>query len=80
MSVLELKIYFEGDTHNVFEKLLEGFLSINNKLMDLYSEKNEHLLLIQKSNEFHSFKDKTLIENEVLLTLLCKEIRQIYKS
>jgi len=80
MSVLELKIYFEGDTHNGFEKLLEGFLSINSKLIDLYSEKNEDLLLIQKSNEFHSFKDKTLIKNEELLTNLCKEIRKIYKS
>lgn len=79
-SVLELKIYFEGETHSNFEKLLDRFLSINTKLSNLYFGGSSDLTLIQKSNSFHSFKDSVFKENDALLTTVCKEIRQIYKS
>ena len=79
-SVLELKIYFEGETHLNFEKMLDGFLSINTRLSSLYFEDNSDLTLRQKSNNFHSFKENKIKENDALLTAMCKEIRTIYKS
>lgn len=79
-SVLELKIYFDKEVHQNFEKMLDGFLSINNKLSALYFGGSSELSLIQKSNSFHSFKDQQLKENETLLTEVCEKIKGIYKS
>jgi hypothetical protein len=79
-SVLELKIYFDKGAHQNFEKMLDGFLSINTKLSGLYFGGSPDLSLIQKSNSFHSFKDQQLKENDALLTEVCEEIREIYKS
>ncbi len=79
-SVLELQLYFDEDKHKNFEKLLDGFLSINNMLSSIYFGTNEGLTLIQKSNNFHSFKEKVFKENNALLNSVCREIRQIYKS
>lgn len=79
-SVLELRIYFDKDTHPNFEKILDGFLSINNKLSDLYFGGNPNLSLLQKSNSFHLFKEGKIIENDKLLTQTCELIREIYKS
>ncbi|MEO6329752.1 MAG: hypothetical protein ABIO55_12505 [Ginsengibacter sp.] len=79
-SVLELKIYFNGEDHIAFEKILDGFLSVNEELSNLYSSSNKELELIHKSNKFHSFKETALKQNEDLLTKVCEEIRRIYKS
>lgn len=79
-TVLELKIYFEGEGYSNFEKILDGFLSINTKLSNLYFGGNSDLTLIQRANSFHLFKEEVFKANDVFLTIVCKEIREIYKS
>ncbi len=79
-SVLTLRIYFDGDMQEKLEKILDGFLSINEFLNNEYSSAGLNSTIISKANAFHAKKDKILIENDVLLTSFCVGIRDIFKS
>jgi hypothetical protein len=79
-SVLELKIYFDKETHTDFEKMLDGFLAINRKLSELYFGGESDISLMQKSNTFHFYKEEKIKENDALLTHICENIRKIFKS
>ena len=79
-SVLVLRIYFDGEMQDNLEKILEGFLSVNQFLSNEYFSIGHNSTISNKANAFHTKKEKILCENDILLTSFCIGIREIYKS
>lgn len=77
-SVIELKIYFTTEDHKHFELVLNGFLSINEKLSNLYSKGGDETKIIEKANEFQSFKDKILKTNTETLDIISTIVRESF--
>ena len=78
-SVLELKIYFNNDTHKYFEQMLEKYISINSELSKLYFWTGPEMTIVQKVNRFETFKEKAIKENNETLSILCDEIRKMFQ-
>ncbi len=78
-SVLELKIYFEPAAHKSFEQILDNFLSINGKLMDIYFWSSNEETITRKVNDFDLYRTKMFKENNRLIDLVCSEIKETFK-
>lgn len=79
-NILELRIYFPNEEeHSIFNEILENALKINAKLSAIYFNYDKETSPIVKSNNFRSFRDEKIAENNRLIADLSIIIRRTFK-
>lgn len=76
---LELKLYFNHDDNKYFEQLTKGMLSINSKVLELWSIVNLENDTVVKVNDYNSFKEGILKNNKVIMDELCSRVKSHYR-
>lgn len=78
-TTLELKLYLNDDYHKYFVQLTNGILSINGRLVNLYSSLNTEKSVIVKANDYDNFKETTILKNKIIMDEVCQKIKELYK-
>ena len=79
-NVLELQIYFQEKDHKPFAGILENAYAINRKLSNVFFDIRADRTLIQRSNEFQSYRDQKFLENEKIFDRITENLRRAFKS
>ncbi|MFV5699824.1 hypothetical protein ACM55H_15785 [Flavobacterium sp. ZT3R17] len=77
-NVFELKIYFKESEHKSFQTILENMHLINATLSSEYFYFKEDRDVITKSNNFQSFRDNKLKENELINNKIASKLQQMF--
>jgi len=79
-SVIELKLYFDKVDHDLFEKLLESVLDVNQELSLIFFSPNSELTLVQRANKFNSYRDNVFQKNNETLTAIADRTRKLFSN
>lgn len=76
---LELKIYIGEGDFKLIDKIIENMSNINEKLSEEYFNFDKDKNVVQKTNDFQSFRDKKLKENKELFNKFIHVIKMTYE-
>jgi len=79
-SVIELKLYFDKVDHDLFEKLLESTLDVNQELSLIFFSPNSEQTLVQRTNKFISYRDNVFSKNNETLTAITDKTRKLFSN
>jgi hypothetical protein len=78
-SILELKIYFDGNDYKTFELIYDNFLKINRVVGINYSDFDRERNEVHKANDFEDIRLKIAKENSVLIDQVGVLVRNTFK-
>ncbi|UEG50775.1 hypothetical protein LK994_04715 [Ferruginibacter lapsinanis] len=79
-SVIELKLYFEKNDHDLFELILENILDINQEMSLIFFQPNLDQTLVQRTNKFIFYRDDMFQKNNKILTDVTDKIRKLFSN